>query len=209
MYLTAAVPRVVSSAEFGRVALGSYPPRAPTDPDVRTLAHPVPRPTDSPSATVPETIRSSYGDMWFEPRCARHVSLNRVCRPTLRFPPQGPPRRVPLLQQYYQSATTSCRSSRCTSFPSLGGTSAFTRSVRSPADECTAGAWSWSPGISSRDFPRKRQDLPSSWEIPIVRLHMFPSDAGRTACTRPFTVQQRGPWYYKSKGSHERSFDAQ
>ncbi len=136
----------------GRVALGSYPPRAPTDPDVRTLAHPVPQPTVSPSVMVPEAIRSSYGDMWFEPRCARHVSLNRVCRPTLRFPPQGPPGRVPLLLRYYQSATTSCRSSRRTSFPSLGGTSAFTRSVRSPADECTAGAWSWSPGISSRDF---------------------------------------------------------
>jgi len=60
-------------------------------------------------------------------------------------------------------------------------------------------------GISAR----KRQDLPSSWGTPIVRLHMFQSDAGRTACTRPFTVQQRGPWYYKSKGSHERSFDAQ
>ena len=109
----------------GRVALGSYPPRAPTDPDVRTLAHPVPQPTVSPSAVVPEAIRSSYGDMWFEPRCARHVSLNRVCRPTLRFPPQGPPRRVPLLQQYYQSATTSCRSSRRTSLPSFGGTSVF------------------------------------------------------------------------------------
>ena len=27
--------------------------------------------------------------------------------------------------------------------------------------------------------------LPSSWGTTIVRLHMFPSDAGRTACTRP------------------------
>jgi hypothetical protein len=61
--------------------------------------------------------------MLIEPRCVRHVSLDRVCRPTLRFPPQGPPRRVPLLQQYYQSATTSCRPSRRTSFPSFGGTS--------------------------------------------------------------------------------------
>ena len=119
------------------------PARAPTDPDVRTLAHPVPRPTDSPSATVPEAIRSSYGDMWLEPRCVRHVSLDRVCRPTLRFPPQGPPRRVPLLQRYYQSATTSCRPSRRTSLPSFGGTSAFTRCVRSPADEWAAKAWSW------------------------------------------------------------------
>jgi len=28
--------------------------------------------------------------------------------------------------------------------------------------------------------------LPSSWGTTIVRLHMFPSDAGRTACTRPY-----------------------
>jgi hypothetical protein len=38
----------------GRVALGSCPPRAPTDPDVHTLAHPVPRPTVSPPARSPK-----------------------------------------------------------------------------------------------------------------------------------------------------------
>ena len=27
----------------GRVAIDGYPPKAPTDPDVRTLAHPAPR----------------------------------------------------------------------------------------------------------------------------------------------------------------------
>ena len=103
------------------------PARAPTDPDVHTLAHPVPRPTGSPSTMVPEAIRPSYGNMLIEPRCVRHVSLDWVCRPTLRFPPQGPPRRVPLLPRYYQSATTSCRPSRRTSLPSFGGTSASTR----------------------------------------------------------------------------------
>ena len=30
--------------------------------------------------------------------------------------------------------------------------------------------------------------LPSSWGTPIVRLHMFQSDAGRTACTRPYSA---------------------
>jgi len=39
-------------------------------------------------------------------------------------------------------------------------------------------------------LPRKRQDLPSSWKTPIVRLHMFHTDAGRTAGTRP--LQCRG-----------------
>ncbi len=36
----------------GRVALGDYSPRAPTDPDVRTLAHPVPQPTDLLSTSM-------------------------------------------------------------------------------------------------------------------------------------------------------------
>ena len=38
----------------GRVALGRYLPRAPTDPDVPALEHPVPRPTASPSTWSPK-----------------------------------------------------------------------------------------------------------------------------------------------------------
>ena len=46
------------------------------------------------------------------------------------------------------------------------------------------------PGVGDPVSPagtslRKRQDLPSSWGTPIVRLHMFHTDAGRTAGTRP------------------------
>ena len=46
------------------------------------------------------------------------------------------------------------------------------------------------PGVGDPVSPagnslRKRQDLPSSWGTPIVRLHMFHTDAGRTADTRP------------------------
>ena len=37
-------------ATQGRVAVGDCSPTAPTDPDVRTLAHPVPQPTASPSS---------------------------------------------------------------------------------------------------------------------------------------------------------------
>jgi hypothetical protein len=85
---------------------------------------------------------------------------------------------------------------------------AFTRSVRSPADECAAEAWSWSPGDSGRESTRKRQDLPSSWGTPIVRLHMF--SRRRQDCPhQTITVPQRGPWYVNSKGSHEGYFDAQ
>jgi hypothetical protein len=61
------------------------------------------------------------------------------------------PGAVHQLRWYYQGAMTPCRPSRRTSLPSLGGTPASTRSVRSPADECAAGARSWSPGISGRE----------------------------------------------------------
>ena len=41
-----------SQLRAGRVALGDFSPRAPTDPDVRTLAHPVPQPTDLLSTSM-------------------------------------------------------------------------------------------------------------------------------------------------------------
>src|SRR4029078_9310889 len=49
---------------------------------------------------------------------------------------------------------------------SLGGTSAFTRSVRSPADECAAGAWSWSPGGSRRGIAEESTGSPKFLENP-------------------------------------------
>src|SRR5262249_22780280 len=96
------------------------PARAPTDPDVRALTHPVLQPTAWPSRKGPRGYPSEFRGQAAEPRCAPPVSRARVCRPALRFPPQGPPGRVPLLRRYYRSATTSCRPSRRTSLPSLG-----------------------------------------------------------------------------------------
>src|SRR6516162_4181308 len=61
--------------------------------------------------------------MRIEPRWVRPVSLGRAGRLTPRFPPRGPPGRVPPLRRSYQGAPTPCRPSRRTSSPSLGGTS--------------------------------------------------------------------------------------
>ncbi len=44
------------------------------------------------------------------------------------------------------------------------------------------------PVAPSGKLPRRRQDLSSSWGISIVRLHMFQTDAGRTAYTRPYSA---------------------
>ena len=69
--------------------------------------------------------------------------------------PRVLPGPVPRLPRYYQGAMTSCRPSRRTSFPSLGGTTAFTRSFRSRGGRVRRRrAWSWSPGISGREFVR-------------------------------------------------------
>src|SRR5262245_49047527 len=149
------------------------------------LTHPVLQPTGSPSRKGPRGYPSAFRGQAAEPRCAPPVSRARVCRPALRFPPQGPPRRVPLLQRYYQSATTSCRPSRRTSLPSLGGTSACTRSFRSPADECAAGAWSWSPGSSGRDIRRgddRTSQVPGDPRWPVCRVQSTP--AGRRSPDR-------------------------
>jgi hypothetical protein len=70
------------------------------------------------------------------------------------------PGTVRQLRRYYQGAMTSCRPSRRTSLPSFGGTSAFTRSFRSPADECTAEAWSWSPGAPAGTFAEETTGSP-------------------------------------------------
>ncbi len=194
---------------FGLGGPGCYHHGAPTDPDVPALEHPVPQPTGSPSAMVPVAIRSSDGDMLIEPRCVRHVSLDRFCRPTLRFPPQGPPRRVPLLHQYYQSATTPCCHPAALRFLRLAvprlhsllslpggrvrrqGLELVTRYLR--------------PGIRRG----ANRVLSSSWGTTIVRLHMFQSDAGRTACTRPWQCSSVALERPSAKAPTIWSFDAQ
>ena len=122
-------------------------------------------------------------------------SLGRSSRPRAHhqappsgfsFPPPGPAGPVPRLHQYYEGATTSCRPSHRTSFPSFGGTSVALvifapRRTSAPPR----------PGVGHPVPPagfRRGDDRisQSSWGTTIVRLHMFQSDAGRTACTRPY-----------------------
>ena len=119
-----------------------------------------------------------------EPRCVPHVSLDRVCRPTPRFPPQGPPGRVPLLRRYYQGATTSCRPSRRTSFPSLGGTSValvLFAPRRTSAPPRPGVGHPVAPAGIYRGNDRISQ-VPGEPRLSVCTCSV---DAGRTACTRP------------------------
>ena len=121
-------------------------------------------------------------DTFVEFRCIRRVSQKQFHDPASRIPPLAP--------AGYCSPASSVLSRRSDFLPPIPPRFvAFawrylgcTRSFRSPADECAAEAWSWSPGGSGREFPRRRQDLPSSWRISIVRLHVFlPTPAGLLA----------------------------
>ena len=95
------------------------------------------------------------------------------------------PGAVRQLRRYYQDAMTSCRPSRRTSFPSLGCTSVALVVFAPRRTSAPPRPGVGNPVAPAGMLPRKRQDLPSSWGTSIVRLHMFHSDAGRTARTRP------------------------
>jgi hypothetical protein len=174
------------------------PARAPSDPYVLALEHTVPQPTVSPPPVGPRGYPSESLGHAVEPRCVRHVSLGRACRLTPRFPPRGPPGRVPPLRRYYQDATTHYRPSRRTSLPSFGSTPASTRSLRSPADECAAGARSGHPVSPAGISPRRRQGLPGSWGTPTVRSPCS-VDAGGTADTRPVRYRGAAPGITKAR----------
>ena len=90
------------------------------------------------------------------------------------------------LRRYYQDAMTSCRSSHRTPLPSCSGTSVALVAFapwRTSAPPRPGVGHPVSPAGNLRGANRV---LPSSWGTTIVRLHMFQSDAGRTACTRPY-----------------------
>src|SRR5262249_28943447 len=87
------------------------------------------------------------------------------------------------------------------------GPRASPRSFRSPADECTAGAWSGSPGISGRHFAEETTGSPrflGNPDCPFALVRRRRQDRGH----QTIAVPRRGPRYPNSKGSHERSFGA-
>jgi len=168
------------------VALGGYPPKAPTDPDVLTLEHPVPQVTPSlrrrhdAAANPSLAIRWRFGDTKREFNASQVFLANDVVTRCLAshppgscgssspdssvlsrhcdFPPPIPPRFVAAAWQYHGITHISLPP------PLRAATSGLGLFTRYPL-----------PGI----LPWRRQDLPSSWGISLVRLHMFlPTPAG-------------------------------
>ena len=161
------------------------PTRAPTDPDVRTLAHPVPRPTDSPSTGGPRSYlielrghgdRASMCSPWF-PRSGLPVDASLSSTGSSRA--SSPASTV--LSKRYDSLPPIPPRFVAFAWRYLG----VTRWFRSSADECTVEAWSWSPGSSSRDLTEETTGPPKFLGNLNCPFAMFQTDAGRTACTRP------------------------
>ncbi len=121
---------------------------------------------------------------------------------------------VPRLHQYYEGATTLVRlppsaflllhrsaasvASRRTPLPSFGGTSVSLVIFAPQRTSAPPTPGVGHPVSPAGILPRKRQDLPSSWGTPIVRLHMFlPTPAGLLApdqygaATWPLVCQQQ------------------
>ncbi len=172
------------------------PPGAPTDPDVRTLAHPVPLMLDSPCNETLQTrnvILGRDGDTQF-----RVQSLGRSSRPRVQH--QTPLSVFPSLHRVLRdqfagfigtmkvlrlpAAHPTALRCRRLAVPRLHSLrSLLDGRVRRRGQELVTRYLH--PGIDRGD----ELDLPSSWGTPIVRLHMFQSDSGRTACTRPLSLQ--------------------
>ena len=191
------------------------PPGAPTDPDVRTLAHPVPLMMDSPCSRTLHArtaILGRYGDTWFQVRSLGRSSRPRVQHQTppfgFSFPPPGPAGPVPRLHQYYEGATTSSRPSRRTSFPSFGGTSVALVMFAPRRTSAPSRPGVGHPVSPPGNLPRKRARSPKFLGNPNCPFAHVPRRR-QDYLHQTITVQQRGPWYFKSKGSHERSFEAQ
>ena len=112
--------------------------------------------------------------------------------------------RVPLLRRYYQDATTPCRSSHRTSFPSFGGTAdgrlRFRFHRRQATNACDAGLIGHPvrppiPGVRA-----ETTGPPTFLGNPDCAYALL-SDPGRTDHTRPLSVRRLGPRSDHDEGS--------
>ena len=161
------------------------PPGAPTDPDVHTLAHPVPLMVDSPykrTLYARTAILGRDGDTSFRVQC-----LGRGSRPRAQhqappfgfsFPPPGPAGSVPRLHQYYEGATTSSCPSRRTSFPSFGSTSVALVAFAPRRTSAPSRPGVGNPVSPPGSLPRKRARSPKflgNLDCPFAHVQSTPA----------------------------------
>jgi len=154
-------------------------------------------------------IRFCFVDTIAEFRCIRRVSQKRFHESAPRFPPLAPAGCCSPASSVLSRRYDALSPSRRTSFPSLGGASValvvslLGERVRRQGLELVTRYLQ--PGIRRG----ANRVLPSSWGTTIVRLHMFSSDAGGTACTRPLRCSSVAPERPSAEAPAFRTFDAQ
>jgi hypothetical protein len=105
---------------------------------------------------------------------------------------------------------TSCRPSRRTSLPSLGDTSVALVVSLFGSPSAAGRSLELVTRCPTGFFSRRRQDLSSSWAIPIIRLHMLSRPRQDRVLLDPWRSTRRGPRSSKDEGSHEHTtFEAQ
>lgn len=127
-------------------------------------------------------------DTLVEFRGIRRVSQERFHDPASRFPPLAPAGSCSPASSVLSRRYDALPPSRRTSFPSLGGTSG-PLVVSLPCGRVHREGLELVTRYLRPGFRRgANRVLPSSWGTLIIRLHMFHSDAGRTAGTRPYSA---------------------
>ncbi len=176
------------------------------------LPHPVPQMTTSlrprTLAANPDCYPPALRLRGIRVRSLRHVSCQRACHLTPRFPPPGPLGRVPRLQRYYQHATTSCRPSRRTSFSFAWRYHGNTRSFAPGAVEC----YGVGPGVGNPVPPTgiasvETTGSPMFLGNPHCAFALLSDPGGRTC--QAITTRPRGPRSDHDEGSRIATFEAQ
>ena len=113
------------------------------------------------------------------------------------------------LQRYYQDAMTPCRRPAALRFLRLAVPRMHSL-LSLPAGRVRRLGLELVTRYLQPGFRRgANRVLPSSWGTSVIRLHMFQTDAGRTACTRPIKCSSVAPGHRKAEASTSRTFDAQ
>ena len=152
----------------------------------------------------PALIRCCFVNTSLEFPGIRRISQQRVHVHDASLPSTGSSRAlVPPLLRYYRGTTTSCRPSRRASLPSLGGTTgALPLSLARRGGVHPRRAWSWSPGISGREFFRgddRISQVPGEPRFPFAHvLRPRPAETPLTIARRP-----HGPRAGNDEGADE------
>ena len=148
-------------------------------------------------------IRSCFVDTIVEFRGIRRVSQKRFHESASRFPPLAPAGCCSPTSSVLSRRYDALQPSRRTSFPSLGGTSDALVAFAPGRTSAPPGPGVGNPVSPAGNSPRSDQGSPKflgNLNCPFANV---PIRRRQDCLHQTITVQQRGPWSSKGKGSHD------